>query len=224
MFKVLMAASVLTVASITPASAVVFGGIDFPDGLISFADRVDDFSQVVGSSGPTAPYSDSANALGAPDYVSVNTCPDAPSCTFVSLGNGGSITLEFTDNALTGSDDSGFDLHIFEIGPAVEDTFVEISKNGTDFFDIGKVLGSTSSIDIDAFGFSSADIFRFVRLTDDVNENFANERTAGADIDAVGAITTTPFTPPTTVSEPGTLGLLGLGLFGLAGIARRRKN
>ena len=56
----------------------------------------------------------------------------------------------FIDNALTNSGDGGFDLHIFEIGPDVEDTFVEISVDGVVWHAVGKVFGSTAGIDIDA--------------------------------------------------------------------------
>ena len=49
----------------------------------------------------------------------------------------------------------------------IEDTFVEISKDGVQWFAVGKVFGSTAGVDIDAFGFTVADLFAFVRLRDD---------------------------------------------------------
>ena len=112
------------------------------------------------------------------------------------MGRGGSLTLRFLDNRLTGSDDARPDLHIFEIGPDVEDTFVSISKNGTDWFDVGKVFGSTSSIDIDFYDFDTSDEFAYVRLVDDPNEGNSGGATVGADIDAVGAISTVPIPLP----------------------------
>jgi hypothetical protein len=42
----------------------------------------------------------------------------------VTLGRGGSLTLAFTDNVLTGGGTPAPDLYIFEVGPDVEDTFV----------------------------------------------------------------------------------------------------
>jgi hypothetical protein len=168
------------------SEAEEFGGIEFPDGIISFADVVvsyePDFS---GGAVPTSQFHlNPANALHAPDY--------APNVGTVSLGSGGRITLQFTNNVLTGSDGADADLQVFEAGAGVEDTYVEISEDGILWHDIGKVFGATSSIDIDAFGFTSDHEFRFVRLTDDPNEGGTTGATVGADIDAVGAIATVP--------------------------------
>lgn len=76
------------------------------------------------------------------------------------------------------------------MGPQVEATFVEISVDGVVWESVGSVSGSVSSIDIDAFGFTSADEFSYVRLMDDPNESRNTGDTVGADIDAVGAIAT----------------------------------
>lgn len=167
-----------------PAIAEEFGGIEFPQGAVSFADVVVSYTQ--GNPPPTdSKHIDPIDALGVPDHPGGNDKPGS-----VSLGRGGNIVLEFTNNFLTGSDDPSPDLHIFEVGSDVEDTFVEISTDGVAWEAIGKVFGSTSSIDIDAFGFTSADQFRFVRLTDDPDEGQEAGPTVGADIDAVGAIST----------------------------------
>ncbi|MDQ8183085.1 VPDSG-CTERM sorting domain-containing protein [Pelagicoccus sp. SDUM812005] len=223
--KYLSIVSVLALSTLcgTSAHAVMYGGIEFPGGSISFADSVVSYDPSFGGGNvPTDPnFMDPDEALGIPDYVSP--------IGSVSLGAGGRIVLEFVDNFLTGSSLDGvadgiFDLHIFEIGPDVEDTAVAISKDGVAWTEIGSVFGSTSSIDIDAFGFKVSDQFRFVRLTDDINEGGTTGSTVGADIDAVGAISTVINTNPggNTVPDAGsTAAILMLSLAGLAVLKRR---
>ena len=150
-----------------------------------------------------------------PDYADGGGCASADDCTFVTLGDGGSITLRFTDNVLTGSDSADLDLWIFEVGPDIEDTFVEVSSDGTNWSPVGKVFGSTAGIDLDAFGFGTSSAFFFVRLTDDGAEGDQLGLAVGADIDAVGAITTR------AVPEAGTAALMSLGI---ASIGMRRRS
>ena len=102
------------------ASATPIGGIEFPQGAISFADLVVNYlrgSDVGGT------YMGPAEALGTPDY------DDGIEEGAVSLGEGGSLTVAFTNNSLKTSGDSEKDLWVFEIGSAVESFQVEISTN-----------------------------------------------------------------------------------------------
>lgn len=196
------------------ASATIYKDVDFPGGAASFADSVVSYDPAFGGGTvPTATYQDTSQALGIPNY------PEGADPEYVSLGAGGRIVLRFTDNSLTGSGNAGFDLWVFEVGPDVEDTFVDISKDGSTWFSVGKVFGATSGIDIDAFGFGVNDFFSFVRLTDDIAEGATSGATVGADIDAVGAISSAP---PVNVPEPATLALLGIG-FAAAAWPRRRR-
>ena len=169
------------------AHAEQYDGVEFPAGAVSFADAVTAYAPVINGDSPSEPNRQSASALGVP------TCGNgsATGC-FVSLGNGGIITLQFVDNRLQGDGTGAKDLWIFESGPAVEDTFVQVSVDGTTFTDVGKVLGATAGVDLDAFGIGPGANLQYVRLRDDPAENTAGGSTAGADIDAVGAISSAP--------------------------------
>lgn len=197
--------------AIMPAHATLIGGVEFPGGSASFADAVVGYS--VGSGGVTSTFEDPSQALGAPDYSS------SANNGFVSLGEGGTITLKFTNNLLTGSGNSNDDLWIFEIGTAVEATFVEISKDGAIWLSVGEVAGATRGVDLDSFGYGTSDQFAYVRLTDDRNDTHGAGSTAGADIDAVGAISTVPTR---AVPEPGVLTIFASALIGF-GVMRRNR-
>lgn len=184
--KVITLSTLLLCAGSVTTSAESFRGVEFPAGAASFADEVISYQPDFSNGNlPTQPsFTDPEAALGSPDF---NSSTDQGA---VSLGSGGRITLRFSNNKLTGSNSTDPDIHVFEVGPDVEDTFVDISKDGTEWHSLGKVFGATSSIDIDAFGFTAADEFTFVRLTDDPSEGGTGGVTPGADIDAVGAIST----------------------------------
>jgi hypothetical protein len=122
------------------------------------------------------------------------------------LGNGGQIAIAFTDNLVANSGDSAPDLYIFEVGPAVEGTFVYLhpfndftlqacinasSSNQNGFYYVGTVIGSTSSIDLDnVSGFDIYDSFELlfdqVLLIDDGSP--CSGSTPGADIAGVCAL------------------------------------
>lgn len=208
-----IAAAILATPITMTAAAVptTYDGITFPQGDVSFVDEVISYDPLFGGGpGPTsANYTDPSKAIGAPDY--------SGSTGSVSLGDGGQIVLKFTDNALTGSNTAAADLHIFEIGSQIEDTFVEISTHGVSYISVGSANGSTSSIDIDpylnALSIDPFTQFFYVRLTDDTDLDGQTGSTVGADIDAVGAITSELPEPAT-----GTLALAGLTT-----LNRRRK-
>lgn len=198
------------------------GGADFPLGAVSFADAVVSYDPAFNAQGPTPENRGAANALGVPDYTAAwvgKNCPGAQNCPSVTLGNGGSITLQFVDNRLTGSGDNRADLWIFEVGPDVEDMFVEVSTDGQSWSSVGKVGGSTAGVDIDAFGFGTSARFAFVRLRDDPALDQSVGPAAGADIDAVGAISTVPNRVP----EPGALALAVAALAGWGATRRPRR-
>jgi hypothetical protein len=214
--KNLLAGAVLSGALVSyGAHAELIGGVDFPQGPVSFADAVVSYSP---TAGPSVPHQGAFNALGVPNYNGVNNCASQAACSFVSLGQGGSIVLRFLDNLLTGSDTVAADLWIFEVGPDVEKTFVDVSTDGIVWVSVGFVGGATAGVDLDAFGFGLGSSFAYVRLTDDASVGGGGGATPGADIDAVGAISTRRIDAP----EPGTLALLGIALAGMFRL--RRKN
>ena len=68
-----------------------YGGIEVPDGAIAFADSVAEYSP---GSNATGNWRNPAAALGEPQLSGGGFPND------VSLGNGGSLTLQFVDNVL----------------------------------------------------------------------------------------------------------------------------
>lgn len=204
----------LVVGSIGSAWADMYGGVEFPQGSISFADEVVSFNP---GTGTVYPYNDTDAALGAPDFN--GNIYYTSNSTFLSLGVQGSVILKFTDNSLTTSGNSDLDLWIFEVGPAVEATDVFISTNGTDWISVGSVAGSTYGVDIDSFigsGVVLWEKYSYVKLVDKYGAS--GYPYAGADIDAVGAISSAP---PVQTPEPATMLFLALGLIGLARIKKR---
>ncbi|TWU00863.1 GEVED domain-containing protein [Stieleria varia] len=179
-----------TITPGTESPSETFNGVLFDQGILSFADRVVSYQPNADGSPPTAIHQTPNSALGAPD--SNNRGAEPVDGQFaVSLGLGGTLTLEFTDNLLTGSGDSQADLIVFETG-TIESVLVEISRDGVSFFDVGILGGLTNQLDIDAFGFGPEDRFAFVRLTDLRQDQLSPGAAAGADIDAVGALSSVP--------------------------------
>ena len=150
--------------------------IYLPLGKISFADSVVNFK--MGDPPPYKKYSDVTNCLQGPNYITYS------SPTYLSLGCKGSLTVAFTDNGFMNL--PGYDLYIFEVGPSKEAAKVEVSANGTDWIFAGNISGGKSAIDLINENISTEIVFYYVRITD--LKEVCNSKTAGADIDAIGAI------------------------------------
>lgn len=165
----------------------------FEDGL-SFADEVLDYFNNCSNNANT----DSSNAIGMPDGPSV------------SLGNGGYVTLLFTNNTLTNSGNEDPDLFVFEVGPLVEASTIELrpqdeatetiliaagieDQDGDGFYEFGGISGSTASVDIDAFfdDIAAGSVFFDAIKVIDVPDNCSTS-SPGADIDAVCALSSVP--------------------------------
>ncbi len=199
--------SAITMSFSNQASAQVFGGINFPDGVSSFADSVITYDcNFGGGQCPAAAFQDPTLALGSPDL-------DDPVDHFVSLGTFGLLEVAFVDNRLTNSGDALDDLHIFELGSDVEDTLVAVrptaatalilgasfDANADGFYEVGSVSGGISSVDIDSFfaGYASGVlVFDAVQLIDEFGQTGPTFGTHGADITAVGAISSEPIPDP----------------------------
>ena len=194
----------------TGVYAIPIGGVEFPDGISSFADAVVSYSP-----GPDigVNFSDPSSALGTPDWSG------SAQTGSTSLGKGGELVLQFTDNSLTTSGDANSDLWIFEIGGVTEFFNVAISTDNTNWIDLGDVLGQPTGIDIDSItGVTIGAFYSYVRLQD-VAPDQTGFPSPEADIDAVGAISSAPPIP-----IPTTVWLFGTGIFGLLGFSRKKVN
>ncbi|WP_282178950.1 OmpA family protein [Maribacter stanieri] len=143
-----------------------------PLGELSFADAV------VAYNHPLLLTQQVKNVLGEPDVLQGYDIEDITGIH--SLGLGGTITVQFTDNALT--DVNGPDLYIFEIGQ-IEPTDLEISKDRKNWIHVGKIDGGVAEVDISPF-VKQGELFYYVRLTDLKKESGL----PGADVDAIAAI------------------------------------
>ena len=166
----------------------------FSDGL-SFADTVIDYFNNCANNTSIDP----SAALGVPDY-------DNTSATHVSLGNGGYVKLGFVNNTLTNSGTSAADLYVFEVGPQVEASTIElhpldgstetaviaaglVDSDADGFYEFGGIGGSTADVDIDAIvpGHPAGSLFFDAIKVVDAPGNCSTD-TPGADIDAVCAL------------------------------------
>lgn len=153
-----------------------YQSIYLPLGKISFADSL--MTYRIGTPVPIKKYRDSLQCLHEPDYKNYQT-PN-----FTSLGCGGSLTVAFTDNGFMNL--PGDDLYIFEVGPSKEAAQVEISSNGTEWVYAGSIAGGKASIELSKAKIDTETVFYFLRITD--LKDVCHSKSAGADIDAIGAI------------------------------------
>lgn len=152
--------------------------VNVPLGALAFADKLVDATP--GDPAASRFFTKEDYLIGQPDS------------NMYALGYGASVTLQFTDNALI--DVAGPDLYIFEVGGTFEPTQVEISKNGSDWINVGIVNDISASVDINAF-VQPYDKFYFVRLTD-LMTNYKPNKRFGADIDAIAALGSLDMSSP----------------------------
>jgi len=119
---------------------------------------------------------DPLKVLGAPDY---NASRDE---NYVTLGCEGVIVVGFNVSI---TDGPGNDIYVFEIGPDVEATKVEVSNDLKTWIHVGDADGSISGVDINGKVPKGAK-YRYVRLTD--LKKACGSSYPGADIDAVAVI------------------------------------
>ena len=149
--------------------------VTIPGGALSCATFVVSFKH--GSPWMNDPRAmDPLKILGAPDY---NRQTDE---NYVCLGCEGSIIVGF--NVLI-TDGPGNDIYVFEIGPDVEATKVELSNDLVNWIHVGDADGSISGVDIKGKVPAGAK-YRYARLTD--LKTACNSSWPGADIDAVAVI------------------------------------
>jgi hypothetical protein len=160
----------------------------FPHGKASFADSVVSFQREPLDDGRST---DAQAALGIPDCP--NNEREEPETSYVALGDGGELAVEFTDNVLV--DGEGPDLAIFEIGARLESVYVAVSEDGQTWLEVGKTIGRVASLDLAPLGMPNGR-FRFVRVADTKRGQSNDSPWPGADIDAIGAIHSAPYQHP----------------------------
>ena len=154
--------------------------VTIPGGAKSCAVKVIEFTH-------GTPWTSETNAmnpneiLGAPDRKP-NSNGEA-----LTLGAGGVIVLEFDIYIYDGP---GNDIYVFEVGPDVEATKVEVSSDLVNWIYVGDANGSISGVDMN--GKVPADgRYKYVRITD--LKTAPSGTWPGADIDAVAGINVTPY-------------------------------
>jgi hypothetical protein len=155
-------------------SGQTYGGVEFPSGESSFADEIVEYQLNGGAADGNI-----NRILGIADRKSV------------SIGAYGYVILKFTDNSLTCSGDEQDDLVVYEVGYSAQELVeVFISTDGNEWIRVG-TGNRKSSFDIDSVeGVEFREKYSYVKIVDYSGLNVGSSY-EGADMDAVGAITST---------------------------------
>ncbi len=146
-----------------------------------WADNVESYNQgpIKGGGSVETGRSNPESALGEPDGV------------FYSLGQGGNLVVSFNQYIL---DVEGNDLSFHEItygrySYPEETILVEVSQNGSDWYEIGTATNQAPDNGIDYLDFSSTGLpwIKYVRITDTTDFNLHIDGADGYDIDAIDA-------------------------------------
>ena len=176
---ILMFSSHLLVAQTKTGKTYKISRYDYiylPLGKISFADSIVSFK--MGTPAPQEKYRDQSQCLHEPNYVNYKT-PN-----FLSLGCSGTLVVHFSDNGFMNL--KGNDIYVFEVGSEKEAASIEISENGIDWIKAGSISGGKSIIDLDDYYIPTDVIYYYLKITD--LRGYCRSKSAGADIDAIGAI------------------------------------
>jgi len=117
-----------------------------------------------------------------PDHMTPENILGTPEGENLCLGKKGQIVLEFSVDIV---DNEGLDIYVFEVGPDVEPTSVEVSVDGSEWIYVGDADGSLSGVDLNGVTPKGAR-YHYVRITD--LGKFGNSNHPGADIVAVAGL------------------------------------
>jgi len=161
------------------------GPVFIAAGMSAFADSVAHFDPgAIGTNTGDEPdplYRNPAAALGLPQSEADSG--------FVSLGRGGTLILEFTDNRLI--DQPGCDLYISIRNQGNEAARVWVSQDGNFYYFIGTVDNKTNCLDLE--NNAPAGLYRFVKLRDVYNRSEPGLKDMGADIYGLAAVHSVVF-------------------------------
>lgn len=127
-----------------------------------------------------------SSAFGDPQTLGNPSDAGFPAGSFLSLGFGGSVILDFEDNVVVA--DTGADLKIYEVtGGSYPDekVKVEISQDGSVWKLVSASATRDAELDIESTGLGWA---RYVRLTDVSDAGLFPNDADGYDLDAIEAL------------------------------------
>ena len=117
-----------------------------------------------------------------PDHMTPENILGTPEGENLCLGKKGHIVLEFAVDIV---DNEGMDIYVFEVGPDVEPTSVEVSADGKEWIFVGNADGSLSGVDLNGMT-PKGGRYHYVRITDLGKYGYSNH--PGADIVAVAGL------------------------------------